>query len=117
MSKLNRYLGLGAMTGLLAMAVTPMMPADAATPAKIGAGAEAPGAHLGTQVGVKTPDDLSTPLPGVSVPGLLDGIGDLQCVAFEYNVGPFGPFGPWGPAGPFHDKKHPDCWGGGPDFD
>jgi hypothetical protein len=116
MSKLNRYLGLGAMVGLLAVAATPLMPANAATPAvgKIGIGAEAPGAQFGTDVGVKVPDDLS--IPGVSVPGLLGGIGDLQCIGFEYNLGPFGPLGPWGPAGPLHDSNHPKCFGGGDDF-
>jgi len=113
MSKLNRYLGLGAMVGLLAVAATPMMPAVAATPAQIGVSADAPGAQFGTQVGVKMPDGLS--IPGVSVPGLVGGVGDLQCIGFQYNLGPFGPLGPWGPAGPLHDRKHPDCWGGGSD--
>ena len=111
MSKLNRYLGLGATLGLLAVATTPMM-ASAATPAKIGLGAQAPGANVGTGVGVNVPDHV----PGVSVPGLLGGIGDLQCIGFEYNLGPFGPLGPWGPAGPMHNSNHPKCWGGGPDF-
>jgi hypothetical protein len=114
MSKLNRSLGLGAMIGLLAVAATPMMPALATTPAKVGVGAEAPGAKIGTQAGINVPDGLN--LPGVSVPGLVGGIGDLQCIGFEYNLGPFGPLGPWGPAGPLHDGKHPECWGGGPDF-
>jgi hypothetical protein len=113
MSKLNRSLGMGAMVGLLAVAVTPMMPAVAATtPAKVGVGAETPGAQVGSQVGLNVPNEI----PGVSVPGLLGGIGDLQCIGFEYNLGPFGPLGPWGPAGPLHDSKHPGCWGGGPDF-
>jgi hypothetical protein len=35
---------------------------------------------------------------------------------FEYNLGPFGPLGPWGPYGPLHDKPHPACFGGGPEF-
>src|SRR3954447_8708243 len=113
MSKLNRYLGLGATLGLLAVAITPMMPASAATPARIGVGAEAPGAHVGTGIGVNLPDSI----PGVSLPGLAGGLGDLQCIGFEYNLGPFGPLGPWGPAGPFKDSDHPKCWGGGPDFD
>lgn len=115
MSKLNRYLGLGAMFGLLAVAVTPMMPALAATPARVGVGAEAPGAQVGTQFGVNLPNDLSS-IPGVSVPGLVGGVGDLECFGFEYNLGPLGPLGPWGPAGPYHNDKHPKCWGGGPDF-
>ena len=113
MSKLNRYMGLGAMIGLLAVAATPMMPAVAATPANVGISAQAPGAQVGTGVGVNVPDSV----PGVSVPGLLGGLGDLQCVGFEYNLGPFGPLGPWGPYGPMHDKDHPKCWGGGPDVD
>jgi hypothetical protein len=117
MSKLNRYLGLEAMVGVLTVAATPMLPASASTPAKIGIGAEAPGAKVGTQVGVNTPEDLANPLPGISVPDMLGGIGDLQCIAFEYNLGPFGPLGPWGPAGPLQDSKHPKCWGGGPDFE
>ena len=112
MSKLNRYLGLGAMVALLSVAAIPMMPAFAATPATVGVGAEAPGAQVGTQLGVNVPNEV----PGVSVPGLLGGVGNLQCLAFEYNLGPFGPLGPWGPAGPMHDSKHPACWGGGPDF-
>jgi hypothetical protein len=116
MSKLNRYLGLGAMVGLLAVAATPMMPASAATaPVKIGAGAQAPGAQFGGQIGLNPPGDLNS-IPGVSLPDLLGGVGDLQCIGFEYNLGPYGPLGPWGPAGPLRDSHHPKCWGGGPDF-
>ena len=115
MSKLNRYLGLGAMVGLLAMAAAPITPAFAATPAKVGVGAQAPGAQVGTEVGVKVPDDPS--IPGFNIPEIFGGLGDLQCIGFQYNLGPFGPFGPWGPAGPLHDENHPKCWGGGPDFD
>jgi hypothetical protein len=114
MSKLNRCLGLGAVVGLLALAAIPMTPALAATPAKVGVAVQAPGVQAGTDVGVKVPDDLS--IPWVSVPDFLGGLGDLQCLAFEYNLGPFGPFGPYGPAGPLHNRHHPKCWGGGPDF-
>jgi hypothetical protein len=119
MSKLNRYMGLGAMVGLLAVAAAPMMPAQAATPnppAKVGLGVQLPGAQFGGEVGLNPPTDLGS-IPGISLPGLAGGIGDMQCIGFEYNLGPFGPLGPWGPAGPMHDSKHPKCWGGGPDFD
>ena len=119
MSKLNRYMGLGAMVGLLAVAATPMIPAQAATPnppAKVGLGVQLPGAQFGGEVGLNPPTDLGS-IPGISLPGLAGGIGDMQCIGFEYNLGPFGPLGPWGPAGPMHDSKHPKCWGGGPDFD
>lgn len=116
MSKLSRYLGFGAVAGVLAVAATPMLPANASTkPARIGVGAEAPGAQFGTGVGVNLPGDLSS-IPGVDIPGLLDGVGNLQCIGFEYNLGPMGPLGPWGEYGPLHDSKHPMCWGGGPDF-
>ena len=113
MSKLNRYLGLGTMVGLLAVTATPITPAFAATPAKVGVGAQAPGAQVRTELGVRVPDDPTS--PWIHIPE--SGLGDLECFAFEYNLGPFGPFGPWGPAGPLHDENHPKCWGGGPDFD
>ena len=116
MSKLNRYLGVGVMAGVLAVAATAMIPAYAdTTPAKVRIGAQAPGAQVGTGVGVNIPSDLDS-LPGVSLGGLLGGLGDLQCIGYEYNLGPFGPLGPWGPAGPLHDSKHPKCFGGGSDF-
>jgi len=43
-------------------------------------------------------------------------VDSLQCLLFAYNLGPFGPMGPWGPMGPLHDKPHPACFGGGPEF-
>jgi len=43
--------------------------------------------------------------------------GDMACIGFKYNLGPFGPLGPWGPHGPLHDKDHPACFGGGDDVD
>ena len=99
MSRLNRLMSAGAI-GLLA-AVAPVAVASAATPA--------PGAPGNPAVGVTTP--IGSIGAGVGVDP-----GNLGCLPFEYSLGPFGPLGPWGPYGPLHDKQHPACFGGGPDF-
>ncbi|HEY2702319.1 MAG TPA: hypothetical protein VGL20_01390 [Candidatus Dormibacteraeota bacterium] len=99
MTRLNRIVRRGAVVGLLAVTVT-VAAASAATPA----------IHM---VGVAAPAPVTTPL--VSPPAA-PGADNLQCMAFAYNLGPFGPLGPWGPYGPLHDKPHPACFGGGPQF-
>lgn len=98
MSRVHRFLCVGAV-GFIAAAV-PISAASAATPPAPGPG------QGGFPIGV------TTPIGSIGVdPG-----SDLACMPFEYSLGPFGPLGPWGPYGPLHDKDHPACFGGGPDF-
>jgi hypothetical protein len=100
MFRLNRWVRVGAVVGLLA-AAAPVAVARAATPTAGAVGLAVPAA-------VTNPLDVAVPQP--------PGQGDLQCLLFSYNLGPFGPLGPWGPYGPLHDKPHPACFGGGPAF-
>ncbi|MDB5064918.1 MAG: hypothetical protein JWM18_1352 [Chloroflexi bacterium] len=100
MFRLNRWVRVGAVVGLLA-AAAPVAVTRAATPTAGAVGLAAPAA-------VTNPLDLPVPQPPSQ--------GDLQCLGFSYNLGPFGPLGPWGPYGPLHDKPHPACFGGGPQF-
>jgi hypothetical protein len=97
MSRLNRLVAVGAV-GLLGAAV-PLTAASAATPNPN----PGPGGQ-GFPIGV------TTPIGSVAIDPA------LACMPFEYSLGPFGPLGPWGPYGPLHDKQHPACFGGGPDF-
>lgn len=97
MSRLNRLVRVGAI-GLL-VAATPVAAARAATPSADPVGSAPPAA-------VANPLDLFNPSQG----------GDLACLPFKYSLGPLGPLGPWGPGGPLHDKEHPACFGGGPEF-
>ena len=101
MSRLNRSLRRRAIVGLLVAAGSPAM-ASTAQPAAAAAGPPTSSAA--------TPpfDTPATPQDGL--------IGNLLCTLNEYNPGPLGPMGPWGPLGPLHNKPHPACVGGGPDF-
>jgi hypothetical protein len=99
MSRLNRFALVGAI-GLLS-AVAPVAAASAETPAP-----GTPG--QGPSVGVTTPIG--------SIGGSIAVDPSIACLPFQYSLGPFGPLGPWGPYGPLHDKDHPACFGGGPDF-
>jgi hypothetical protein len=101
MFRLNRWVRVGAVVSLLA-AAAPVAVTRAATPT---AGA----------VGLAAPAAVTNPL-GVAVPQPPGSQGDPQCLLSAYDLGPFGPLGPWGPYGPLHDKPHPACFGGGPDF-
>jgi hypothetical protein len=109
MSRRNRLMSVGAI-GLLA-AVAPVAAATAATPA--------PGGPGNPSVGVTTPiGSIGAGVGPIGAIGAGIGVdpGNLGCMPFEYSLGPFGPLGPWGPYGPLHDKQHPACFGGGPDF-
>jgi hypothetical protein len=101
MSRLNRFIQLGAIVGLLA-AAAPAAAASAATPTAGAVGPAAPAA-------VTNPFDLMFPGPGSQGPD------SQQCLQYSHDLGPLGPMGPWGPHGPLHDKPHPACVGGGPD--
>ena len=102
MSRLNRSMRRRAIVGLLVVAGS-IAVAGTARAATAQAGPASP-AHVA----------LSLDLPVITPH---DGpVGDLGCLLFAYNLGPFGPLGPWGPMGPLHDRPHPACFGGGPDF-
>src|SRR5439155_1740768 len=94
MSRITRCIRLGAIVGLVA-AAAPLAAANAATPTGAGVGVTTPAG--GAQFDLRVPESL-------------------QCLGFTYSLGPFGPLGPWGPYGPLHDKDHPACFGGGPEF-
>jgi hypothetical protein len=100
MFRVNRWVRVGAVVGLLA-AAAPVAVTRAATPTAGAVAVAAPAA-------VTNPLDVAVPTP--------PGGQDVQCLLFSYSLGPFGPLGPWGPYGPLHDKPHPACVGGGPQF-
>ena len=102
MSRLNRSTRRRAIVGLLVVAGS-IAVAGTARAATASAGpASTSHVALSLDLPVITPHD-----------GPMDSLG---CLLFEYNPGPFGPLGPWGPMGPLHDRPHPACFGGGPDF-
>jgi hypothetical protein len=107
MSGLNRFMRRGAIVGLLA-AATSVAAASAAT--TTAATPTAARVQLAAPAAITQP--LAVPVPSPAS----QGADPLGCLMFEYNLGPFGPLGPWGPYGPLHDKPHPACFGGGPDF-
>lgn len=112
MSQLNRVIRRGAVVGLVAAAASVTV-ACAATPAIAAAG---PAAET-NPLQIPLPNPLGDGSGSLQIPNPLgDGSGSLGCIMFAYNLGPFGPLGPWGPYGPLHDKPHPACVGGGPDF-
>jgi len=97
MSRINRLMWMGAV-GLVAAAV-PVAAANAATPK-----------DNNDKGGQSFPVGVTTPIGSIAIDPA------IACMPFEYSLGPFGPLGPWGPYGPLHDKQHPACFGGGPDF-
>jgi hypothetical protein len=97
MSRLNRFVQLGAIVGLLA-AAAPVAAASAATPTAGAVGPVAPAAG--------NPPDMSVPGAGSQWPD------PQQCPLSSHDMGPLGPMGPWGPHGPLHDKPHAACVGG-----
>jgi hypothetical protein len=99
MSRLNRFVQLGAILGLL-VAAAPVVAASAATPSAGPVGPVAP---------VAINPDMTVPGPGSQWPD------PQQCPLSRYDMGPLGPMGPWGPRGPLHDKPHAACVGGDPE--
>jgi hypothetical protein len=95
MSRLNRFVQLGAILSLLAAAAPAVV-----TPTAGAVGPVAPAAV--------NPPDMTAPGPGSQWPD------PQQCPLSSHDMGPLGPMGPWGPHGPLHDKPHAACVGGDP---
>jgi hypothetical protein len=70
--------------------------------------------HAARAAGPAAPPSMTQLLP--VIPGLTQKDEPLTCLLSTFDLGPFGPLGPWGPLGPLHDKPHPACVGGGPEY-